>query len=101
MVDFNGDGTTSAVFINGSNNLRIVNADGTDRTIYLDDGSDDGAAKVPPTAINLDGDDDLEIAYLREEDDGPDVEYVDPDGSDITPLCGISVEKSVGLVSER
>jgi len=101
LVDFNGDGTTSAVFINGSNNLRIVNADGTDRTIYLDDGSDDGAAKVPPTAINLDGDDDLEIAYLREEDDDPDVEYVDPDGSNITPLCGISVEKSVGLVSER
>ena len=101
LVDFNGDGTTSAVFINGSNNLRIVNADGTDRTIYLDDGSDDGAAKVPPTAINLDGDDDLEIAYLREEVDDPDVEYVDPDGSNITPLCGISVEKSVGLVSER
>ena len=101
LVDFNRDGTTSAVFINGSNNLRIVNADGTDRTIYLDDGSDDGAAKVPPTAINLDGDDDLEIAYLREEDNDPDVEYVDPDGSNITPLCGISVEKSVGLVSER
>jgi hypothetical protein len=101
LADLDGDGTVSAVFINGSNNLRVVNADGTDRTIYLDDGSDDGAAKTPPTAINLDGDDDLEIAYLREEDDDPDVEYVDPDGSNITPLCGISVEKSVGLVSER
>jgi len=103
LVDFNGDGTTSAVFINGSNNLRIVNADGTDRTIYLDDGSDDGAAKTPPTAIDLDDDDDLEIAYLRNEDeeDGPDVEYVNQDGSGIRPLCGISVAKSVGLVSER
>ena len=101
LADLDGDGTVSAVFINGSNNLRVVNADGTDRTIYLDDGSDDGAAKTPPTAINLDGDDDLEIAYLREEDDDPDVEYVDPDGSNITPLCGISVEKSVGLVSKR
>ena len=101
LVDFDGDGTASAVFINGSNNLRIVDADGTDRTISLDDGSDDGAAKTPPTAIDLDGDGEREIAYLREEDDDPDVEYVDPDGSNITPLCGISVEKSVGLVSER
>ncbi|PSQ98735.1 MAG: hypothetical protein BRD48_06220 [Bacteroidetes bacterium QS_9_68_14] len=101
LVDLDGDGTVSAVFINGSNNLRVVNADGTDRTIYLDDGSDDGAAKTPPTAVNLDGDDDLEIAYVREEDDDPDVEYVDPDGSRIRSLCGISVDRSVGLVSER
>jgi hypothetical protein len=103
LVDFDGDGTTSAVFINGSNNLRIVDADGTDQTIYLDDGSDDGAAKTPPTAIDLDGDDDLEIAYLRNEDeeDGPDVEYVNQDGSSIRPLCGISVKESAGLVSTR
>ena len=105
LVDFDGDGTgtKSAVFINGSNNLRIVDADGTDRTISLDDGSDGGAAKTPPTAIDLDGDDDLEIAYLRNEDeqDGPDVEYVNHDGSSIRPLCGISVNKSAGLVSAR
>jgi hypothetical protein len=101
LVDFKGDGTMSAVFINGSNNLRIVNAVDTDRTIYLDDGSDDGAAKTPPTAIDLDGDDDLEIAYLREESEGPDVEYVNQDGSSIRPLCGISVDKGTGLVSER
>lgn len=101
LVDLDGDGTVSAIFVNGSNNLRVVNADGTDRTIYLDDGSDDGAAKVPPTAINLDNDDDLEIAYIREEDDNPDVEYVDADGSNIRPLCGISVEKGAGLVSKR
>jgi hypothetical protein len=101
LVDFKGDGTMSAVFINGSNNLRIVNAVDTDRTIYLDDGSDDGAAKTPPTAIDLDGDDDLEIAYLREESEGPDVEYVNQDGSSIRPLCGISVDKGAGLVSTR
>ena len=103
LVDLDGDGTVSAIFVNGSNNLRVVNADGTDRTIHLDDGSDDGAAKTPPTAINLDGDDALEIAYLRNEDeeDGPDVEYVNQDGSGIRPLCGISVDKKVGLVSER
>ena len=103
LVDFDGDGTVSAVFINGSNNLRIVDADGTDRTITLDDGSDDGAAKTPPTAIDLDGDDDLEIAYLRNEDeeDGPDVEYVNQDGSSIRSLCGISVKESAGLVSTR
>ena len=101
LVDFNEDGTMSAVFINGSNNLRIVNADDTDRTISLDDGSDDGAAKTPPTAIDLDGDDDLEIAYLREESEGPDVEYVNQDGSSIRSLCGISVDKGAGLVSER
>ena len=101
LVDFDGDGTASAVFINGSNNLRIVDADGTDRTISLDDGSDDGAAKTPPTAIDLDGDDDLEIAYLREESGGPDVEYVNRDGSSIRPLCGISVDKGAGLVSTR
>lgn len=99
LVDLDGDGTASAIFVNGSNNLRVVDADGTDRTIYLDDGSDDGAAKVPPTAKDFDGDDELEIAYLREEDEGPDVEYVDPDGSDIRPLCGISVRKDAGLVS--
>ena len=103
LVDFDGDGTgtKSAVFINGSNNLRIVDDDGTDRTIILDDGSDDGAAKTPPTAIDLDGDDDLEIAYLREESEGPDVEYVNQDGSSIRPLCGISVDKGAGLVSAR
>ena len=101
LVDFDGDGTASAVFINGSNNLRIVDADGTDRTISLDDGSDDGAAKTPPTAIDLDGDGEREIAYLREEDGGPDVEYVNQDGSGIHPLCGISVKEGAGLVSTR
>ena len=101
LVDLDGDGVSSVVFVNTSNNITIANDDGTHRTISLDDGSDDGAAKSPPTAINLDDDDDLEIAYLREEDDDPDVEYVDPNGSNITPICGISVEKSVGLVSER
>ena len=104
MADLDGDGTASAVFINGSNNLRIVDADSTDRTdrtISLDDESDDGAAKTPPTAIDLDGDDDREIAYLREEDGDPDVEYVDPDGSSTRPLCGISVNEKTGLVSTR
>ena len=101
MADLDGDGTASAVFINGSNNLRVVNADDTDRTIYLGGESDDGAAKTPPTAIDLDGDDDREIAYLREEDGDPDVEYVDPDGSSTRPLCGISVNEKTGLVSTR
>ena len=103
LHDLDGDGTASAVFINGSNNLRVVDADGTDRTIYLGDDSDDGAAKAPPTMIDLDGDDELEIAYLRNEDeeDGPDVEFVDQDGSDIRTLCGISVEKGVGLQSQE
>jgi hypothetical protein len=102
LVDFNGDGTVSAVFINGSNNLRIVNADGTDRTITLDDGSDDGAAKAPPVVKDLDGDGEREVAYLREEDDGgPDVEYVDADGTGIRTLCGISVEKGAGRYSMR
>ena len=101
LVDLNGDGTASAIFVNGSNNLRVVNADDTDRTIHLDDGSDDGAAKTPPTAIDLDGDDDLEIAYLREESEGHDVEYVNQDGSSIRSLCGISVDKGAGLVSTR
>jgi hypothetical protein len=99
LVDLDGDGTASAIFIDGTNNLRIVNADGTDRTVALDQGSDDGAAKTPPTAIDLDSDDELEIAYVRNESDGPDVEYVDADGSDIRPLCGISVEKGAGLQS--
>ncbi|WP_251954568.1 hypothetical protein [Salinibacter ruber] len=99
LVDLNGDGTASAIFVNGSNNLRVVDADGTDRTIYLDDGSDDGAAKAPPTAIDLDNDDELEIAYLRNESDGPDIEYVNADGSNIRTLCGISVEKGAGLQS--
>ena len=101
LVDLDGDGTASAIFVNGSNNLRVVNADDTDRTIHLDDGSDDGAAKTPPTAIDLDGDDDLEIAYLREESEDPDVEYVNQDGSSIRSLCGISVDKGAGLVSAR
>lgn len=101
LVDLNGDGTVSAIFINGSNNLRVVNADGTNRTIYLDDGSDDGAAKVPPTAIDLDDDPELEIAYVREEDDDPDIEYVDADGSNIRPLCGISVAEGAGLQSAK
>ncbi|PSQ71999.1 MAG: hypothetical protein BRD31_02080 [Bacteroidetes bacterium QH_2_64_26] len=101
MADLDRDGTASAVFINGSNNLRIVDADGTDRTIYLDEDSDDGAAKTPPTPIDLDGDGEREIAYMREEDEGPDVEYVEADGSDINTLCGISVDESAGLVSAR
>ena len=103
LVDLDGDGVFSVVFVNTSNNITVANDDGTDRTIHLDDGSDDGAAKTPPTAIDLDGDGDLEIAYLRNEDeeDGPDVEYVNQDGSGIRPLCGISVDKEVGLVSER
>ena len=101
LVDLDGNGTASAIFVNGSNNLRVVNADDTDRTIHLDDGSDDGAAKTPPTAIDLDGDDDLEIAYLREESEDPDVEYVNQDGSSIRSLCGISVDKGAGLVSTR
>ncbi|PSQ81177.1 MAG: hypothetical protein BRD41_03345 [Bacteroidetes bacterium QS_1_63_11] len=101
MADLDGDGTASAVFINGSNNLRIVDANGTDRTIYLDEDSDDGAAKTPPTPIDLDGDGEHEIAYMREEDGGPDVEYVEADGSDINTLCGISVDESAGLVSAR
>jgi hypothetical protein len=106
MADLDGDGTASAVFINGSNNLRIVDADSTDgtdrtdRTISVDE-SGEGAAKTPPTAIDLDGDDDLEIAYLREESGGPDVEYVNQDGSSIRSLCGISVDKGAGLVSAR
>lgn len=99
LVDLNGDGTASAIFINGSNNLRIVNADGTDRTVSLDEGSDDGAAKTSPTAIDLDNDDDLEIAYLRNESDGSDIEYVNADGSNIRPLCGVSVGKAAGLQS--
>lgn len=100
LVDLDGDGTVSAIFVNGSNNLRVVDANGTDRTIHLDDGSDDGAAKSPPTAIDLDGDGELEIAYIREEDEeNPQIEYVETDGSNIRPLCGISVHKSSGLVS--
>ena len=101
LADLDDDDTFSAVFVNGSNNLRVVDADGTDRTIYLDDGSDDGAAKTPPTPIDLDGDGEDEIAYMREEDDGPDVEYVEADGSDVNTLCGISVDESAGLVSSR
>ena len=100
LVDLNGDGTASAVFVNGSNNLRVVDADGTDRTITLDDGSDDGAAKASPTALDLDSDGELEIAYLRaESDSGPDIEFVNSDGSNIRPLCGVSVEKAAGLQS--
>lgn len=101
MADLDGDGTASAIFINGSNNLRVVDANGTDRTLYLDEGSDDGAAKTPPTPIDLDADGEREIAYMREEDGGPDVEYVETDGSDISTLCGISVDESTGLVSTR
>jgi hypothetical protein len=101
MADLDGDGTASAIFVNGSNNLRVVNADGTDRTLYLDEGSDDGAAKTPPTPIDLDGDGEREIAYMREEDEGPDVEYVEADGSDTRTLCGISVDESTGLVSTQ
>ena len=105
LVDLDRDGTASAIFVNGSNNLRVVNADTTDQTDRTDrtipvDESGEGAAKTPPTAIDLDGDGEREIAYLREEDGGPDVEYVNQDGSGIRPLCGISVDKDVGLVSE-
>jgi hypothetical protein len=98
LIDLNGDGTASAIFVNGSNNLRIVDADGTDRTIILDDGSDKGAEKASPAVTDLDNDGEPEIAYLRAENgNGPDIEYVNTDGSNIRPLCGISVEKAAGL----
>ena len=97
LVDLDKDGVSSVVFIDTGNEIAIANDDGTVRRIS-DDG---GAAKTPPTAIDLDGDDDLEIAYLRKKGDGPDVEYVNQDGSNIRPLCGISVKESTGLVSTR
>lgn len=99
LADFDGDGTASAFFVDGNNNLRIVDADGTDRTIQLNEGSDDGAAKTPPAAIDLDNDGNREVAYLRNESDGPDIEFVNADGSNIRPLCGVSVGKGAGLQS--
>ncbi|MFB6272763.1 MAG: hypothetical protein ABEL51_07720 [Salinibacter sp.] len=68
FVDRNNDGTSSVVFVNGSNNIRIVNDAGTNRTIHVDnanEGNGPGAAKVPPAVTDVDGDGNLEVIYVK------------------------------------
>ena len=82
LVDLNGDGTSSVVFVNGSNEIRIVNdvendaendAEKVDRTIEVDD-SGPGAAKAPPTVADMDGDGDLDVAYMVKGEDQENVQ---------------------------
>jgi hypothetical protein len=106
LVDLNGDGTSSVVFVNGSNNIKIVNDAGTNRTIKVDNidgGNGPGAAKMPPTVTDMDGDGDPEVVYGVNGQDK--LQYVDadpenPESPSVTTISNISLKKGPGLQSK-
>ena len=83
FVDLNGDVASSVVFVNGSNNIQIVNDGGVNRTIRVGNvngGNGPGAAKAPPAVLDVDGDGGLEVAYVMNGSDQ--VQHVDIDPED-------------------
>jgi hypothetical protein len=83
FVDLSGDVASSVVFVNGSNNIQIVNDGGVNRTIRVGNvngGNGPGAAKAPPAVLDVDGDGGLEVAYVMNGSDQ--VQHVDIDPED-------------------
>ena len=109
LVDPDGDGVSSVVFANQSNNITIANDDGEDRTIQVDNasgGDGPGADETSPTVADINDDGSPEVLYVV--DDREDVQYVDynPDDRE-SPSVGtlddedddVSVNQGPGLRS--
>ena len=64
-ADFDGDGTSRVPYVDGSNDIRLVDDSG--RTTELVGGG--VAAKAPMATGNFDGDDPLEIYFVGADDD--------------------------------
>jgi hypothetical protein len=109
LVDPDGDGVSSVVFVNGSNNIQIVNdaeEDAkVDRTIQVDNASDGdgpGADETSPTVADINEDGSPEVLYVV--DDGEHVQRVDynpdnPGSPSVKTLSSVSVNQGPGLQS--
>jgi len=107
LVDQNNDGTSSVVLVDGSGNLKLVNAKNNGEECENGNkikvaNSDKGAAKVPPTVLDVDGDGGEEIAYISSSEDN--VQYVDanpkePCSPEVHTMSNISADKGAGLQS--
>ena len=59
-ADFDGDGKSVVPIVDGSNNIKLLDSDGVVKTITVS-----SATKAPITTRDVDGDEKLEIVYLR------------------------------------
>ena len=94
LADFDGDGTTAVVAVDGSNDIKINRQPSGGGTTIL---SGPDAAKAPVTAVDVDGDNALEIVYVAAS--GGDLRYVDdplgsPSTADLSDAGGNSVSGS-------
>lgn len=80
-ADFTGNGVYSVPIVDGSNQIRLVGADGIRRTLI--DGSDsEQAAKSPLTAADIDSDGAPELVYLENNNSPAELKYVDNVGGE-------------------
>jgi hypothetical protein len=119
LADLDGDGRSSIVFEDGSNDLGILNVSDSDpRTIEVsnadvtngDDGAGPGAFPSSPTVLDIDGDGNKEIAYVVSDEveehniEENHVQYVDANPENVndsdpnvSTIRNISAAKRVGL----
>ena len=98
-----GGKAAAAVFVDGEQDIRVVNDNGKNYTIEVSNNSSTKAEKSSPTVADIDGDNTLEVVYIAAE--SHEVKHVDinsfgkPFLSEVGSLPEVSLKQDVGLNS--
>jgi hypothetical protein len=78
-ADFTGDGKADVPIVDGSNQIRLLGPEGV-RERLITGNDDEQAAKAPVSANDVDGDGELELVYLENNNSPAELKYVDDVG---------------------